>query len=115
MPGSKTYMMLYSYVPDMMERRLPYREAHLLREQQACAEGKILLAGAFTDPNDGALIVFQADSPGEALEWAASDPYTIGGLMRAVSVREVNVAIALKELRPFLTMDPSVSDAPTGD
>jgi uncharacterized protein YciI len=95
---AKTFMMMYSYVPDMAERRQPYRGDHLSRLEQARDEGKLSLAGGFGDPVsgavDGALLLIAADGPGEVLAWAGEDPYAHAGLIRAVEIREVNVAVA---------------------
>jgi uncharacterized protein YciI len=43
---------------------------------------------------DGAVLVVEADGPGEVFAWVADDPYARAGLIQAVSVREVTVAIA---------------------
>ncbi len=90
----KTFMLTFTYVPDMPERRQPYRAAHLARLEQARDAGLLVMAGAFADPVDGALLVVQAESPGEVVAWVAGDPYTQAGLIREIAVREVAVAIA---------------------
>ena len=92
-PMSKTFAITYHYVPDILERRAPHRPAHLGRLQQRLAEGKLILAGAFADPVDGALLVVEAESAGEVYAWIAGDPYTEAGLITSVDVRETNVAV----------------------
>ena len=89
---SKTFAITYHYVPDILERRQPHRAAHLERINQRVAEGKLLLAGAFADPVDGALLVVEAETAGEVFQWIAGDPYTQAGLLTGADVREMNVA-----------------------
>jgi len=57
------YMLFYDYVPDYPERRGRFRDAHLRRIEAALARGELVLGGAFADPADGAMILFEADSP----------------------------------------------------
>ena len=54
--------------------------------------GTLVLAGAFPEV-DGALLLLEAETPGAVLAWAANDPYNAAGLIRSMTVREVNVAI----------------------
>ena len=89
---SKTFAVTYHYVPDILERRTPHRAAHLERINQRVAQGNLLLAGAFADPVDGALLLLTAETAGEVFEWIAGDPYTQAGLLTGVDVREMNVA-----------------------
>jgi len=91
--AAKTFMMTYTYVPDMLERRTPHRPAHLAHLEAARDGGLLLLAGAYADPVDGALFVCEAEGPGEILAWLANDPYNLAGLIRGTTVREINVAV----------------------
>lgn len=91
--ASKTFMLTYAYAPDMAERRTPHREAHLEHLRQAQSRGLVLLAAAFADPVDGALLVCEADGPADVYAWMANDPYNKAGLIHAATVREINVAI----------------------
>lgn len=89
----RTFAVTYHYVPEMVERRTPHRPDHLAHLKQAAEAGRLLLAGAYADPVDGALLVVQAEHAGEVYGWVASDPYARAGLIQGVAVREVNVAI----------------------
>jgi uncharacterized protein YciI len=91
--AAKTFMLTYAYVPDMLERRGPYRDAHLEHLRQAKAKGLLILAGAYADPVDGALLLCQAELAVEIYVWLANDPYNHAGLIRSVTVREVNLAV----------------------
>jgi uncharacterized protein YciI len=90
---AKTFLLTYSYVPEMADRRQPHRAAHLAHLEAARDRGLLLLAGAYADPVDGALLVCEADDPGQIFAWLATDPYSAAGLIRAAAVREINVAV----------------------
>jgi uncharacterized protein YciI len=86
-------MVTLAYVPDMLERRQPHRAAHLQNLQAAHEHCFLLLAAAFADPVDGAVLVVEADQSSEVYAWLANDPYTTAGLIRSVSVREVSIGV----------------------
>ena len=66
----------------MVERRAPYREAHLARIQVERDAGRIVMAGALGNPPSGALLVFaDAVPPEEIEEFVAGDPYVEAGLV----------------------------------
>jgi uncharacterized protein YciI len=88
-----TFMLTYAYVPDMERRRQTYRAAHLANLEAAHDRGFLKFAGAFTDPVDGAILLFEADNAGQVFEWIATDPYNHDGLIRTATVRELTVAI----------------------
>ena len=46
----RTYMLFYDYVDDMLERRSPYRDAHLAHVQSQRDDGRIVMAGPLGDP-----------------------------------------------------------------
>ena len=57
----------------MLEKRDPYRTGHLGLIKEMAAEGRVLSAGAFTDPVDGAMFVFTDREAAD--EFKAKDPY----------------------------------------
>jgi uncharacterized protein YciI len=73
------YVLFYEYVPDIVERRGPYREAHLGEIRAAKDDGRILMAGPLGDPPHGAAIVF--GDPATAEAFAQSDPYVTNDLV----------------------------------
>ena len=76
----KLQLLTYQYVPDMLERRDPHREAHLAKAAEWEESGKLLLVGATGDPPSGAILVF--DCPVDEVEsYAKSDPYSLAGLV----------------------------------
>ena len=96
----KHFALLYDVVSNFVERRMPFREAHLQRVRDANASGVLLLAGALGDPPDGALLVFRGDSPAVAEEFARTDPYVIEGLVTGWRVRPWTVVIGVDAAAP---------------
>jgi uncharacterized protein YciI len=74
---------MYEYVPDMAERRGPYREEHLAALQAARRAGRVVMAGALGDPPHGAAIVFKDAEPEEIEGFVEADPYVRAGLVTA--------------------------------
>lgn len=87
------YLLFYDYVPGMLERRTPHREAHLAHARAAVARGEVLLGGALAEPLDGAVLVFVADGPATVERFAKEDPYVRAGLVTAWRVRRWTVVI----------------------
>ncbi|MEA2422995.1 MAG: uncharacterized protein QOF55_2094 [Thermoleophilaceae bacterium] len=75
------FVLLYDYVPNVVERRAPHREAHLALYRRWREEGRLLMGGAVGDPPHGALIVFTVDDAAEVEEFAAADPYVAEGIV----------------------------------
>lgn len=94
MPTGPHRLLLYDYVPDVLERRAPFREAHLARIGEWIADGRMLMAGALGDPPTGAAFVF-GDVPEEEVgRFADGDPYVGAGLVTARRVVPWNVVAA---------------------
>lgn len=51
------------------------------------------MGGALSEPADAAILVFKADSPAPAEEFAKNDPYVKNGVVVEWSVRPWNVVI----------------------
>lgn len=81
----------YDYVPDILERRAPYREAHLALAGRWKEDGKVLMAGAVGDPPHGAVFVLREDADAEA--FVAEDPYVAADLVTAWRVEPWNVVV----------------------
>ncbi len=86
------HLLFYDYVPDIAERRTPFRPAHLDTARSYQSEGKLLMAGAFADSLDGATFVFKATRE-EVETFVANDPYVQNGLVTAHRIREWAVVI----------------------
>jgi uncharacterized protein YciI len=75
----------YDYVPDMLERRAPHREAHLALVNEWSDRGDLAIAGALGDPPHGAFFGFTADAERVA-EFVAADPYVAADLVVAYRI-----------------------------
>jgi uncharacterized protein len=74
-------VLFYDYVADALERRAPYRDAHLAAARRYKDEGKIVMAGALGKPPTGAMFVFLVDDPAEIDGFVAADPYVRNGIV----------------------------------
>ena len=84
----KHFVLFYDYVPDFMEKRAPFRAAHLELCQASIARGELLLAGPFTSEPPGGAFLFKAESPATVEAFANADPYVVNGVAAAWRVRE---------------------------
>ena len=82
------YILQYDLAPDYIDRRGAFRAEHLALAGKAHERGELVLAGALTEPADGALLVFRGPSPTAAETFAKADPYVINGLVKAWRVRK---------------------------
>lgn len=80
-------LLFYDVVEDYLERREPLRDAHLALVHAAEARGELLMAGAYGDPVEGALLLFRAADASPAEAFARADPYVSAGLVRHWRVR----------------------------
>ncbi len=87
------YILFYKTVDDYIEKRQPFREAHLKLANEYHARGELILAGALAEPADGAVLVFKGDSPSIAENFAKNDPYVLNGLIKEWNVRQWTVVI----------------------
>jgi len=94
------YLLFYDVVPDYLERRTAFREAHLALARAAVERGELVLAGALANPVDGAVLVFSGDSPAVAEAFAKADPYVQNGLVKAWRVREWTTVVGPGAARP---------------
>jgi uncharacterized protein len=86
----ETHLLFYEYVPDIVERRGPFRDAHLERIRAARERGEVTLAGALGDPPHGAAIVFQV-APERIQAFAREDPYVQAGLVAGWRIEPWNL------------------------
>jgi uncharacterized protein YciI len=98
------FALMYETVDDYVARRVQFRSAHLQLAMEAHARGELLLAGAFADPVDRALLVFRAPDAATVEKFARSDPYVTQGLVSRWEVRPWTVVIG---------NDPAEPGAPT--
>lgn len=97
----KHYLLMYDVVSDYPARRTVFRPAHLTYAWQAADRGDLVLAGALADPIDGAVLLFQGDSPAVAERFAHGDPYVVNGLVTRWRVREWTTVIGQDAATPI--------------
>jgi uncharacterized protein YciI len=87
------FLLFYDVVDDYVDRRGPFRAAHLALIKNAADRGEVVMAGALADPADGAVLVFRGPSPQPAESFAEADPYVRNGLVKRWRVRKWNTVI----------------------
>lgn len=87
------YLLIYKTVDHYVEKRAPYRNEHLSYSNTAHARGELFMGGALAEPADSAILVFRAESPSVAEDFARNDPYVKAGLIKEWSVRPWTVVI----------------------
>ena len=91
--STKTYALHYHYVPNMLERRVPHRTAHLTYAQDY-VDKKILVAGGALLPEvKSGLLVLRAKDSEEVERFAKHDPYVVNGLVTKYDIQEWAIAI----------------------
>ena len=75
------YALFYDYVENIVDKRAPFREAHLALAREWKADGKLTSGGALGDPPHSALLVFDVDDEAEVEAFVDSDPYVANGLV----------------------------------
>jgi uncharacterized protein len=101
--ASVHYLLFYEVVEHYEERRTALRAAHLAHAKAAFSRGELLLGGALADPVDGAVLLFQGESPAAAEAFAAADPYVMNGLVTRWRVRSWTTVIGEGSAAPRFT------------
>ena len=86
------FALTYDVVDDFVNRRMPFRPAHIKEVRDAHARGELVMAGALGEPA-GALLVFRSSDRSIAENFAKADPYVTGGLVRNWQVRPWTVVV----------------------
>ncbi|WIA13937.1 hypothetical protein OEZ85_002507 [Tetradesmus obliquus] len=91
--GPKYYILNYKYVPDIVERRGPYREAHLAGANKKLEAGQLVMAGAAGDPVEGAVFIFKNITKDDIEAFVKADPYVQNGLVPDYSIKPYAVVV----------------------
>lgn len=83
----------YDLVGDYLERREPLRAEHVGLLQAAARRGELLMAGAYTDPADRALLVWSTEDRSVVERFVHADPYVAAGLVTGWTIRSWNVVV----------------------
>lgn len=87
------WVLEYDYVADYVERRRPFRQAHLALAEVAQRWRGLLFAGTLDDPVTGALLVFEADDASVVEDFVRADPYVENGVVLEWRIRPWNVVV----------------------
>lgn len=96
------FILFYEYVPDYLDRRGAYRDAHVAYICPWLERGEVVLGGAFANPADGAAILFRVEEAKRVEAFAASDPYVLNGLVTRWHVREWTTVVGRDAVQPIL-------------
>jgi len=86
------FALMYDVVEDFVNKRTPFRPAHIKGVRESQARGELIMAGALADPA-GALLVFRAADKSVAEKFAKADPYVNEGLVKSWQVRPWTVVV----------------------
>ena len=87
------YILFYNYVDNIIEKRVPFREAHLALATSFVESGELLLGGAFANPADGAILIFKVGNKAQVEAFVKQDPYVQNGLVTSWNIREWSVVV----------------------
>jgi uncharacterized protein YciI len=82
------FLLFYDVAPDYLDRRGEFRGVHLEKAWASHRRGELMLGGALSDPIDGAVLLFRADSIAVVEDFARTDPYVVNGVVVRWRVRE---------------------------
>lgn len=95
------YLLFYEAGEDYEARRAEFRNAHLKLGWEAHERGELVLGGALASPTDGAVLLFQGDSPQVAELFAKADPYVTSGIVKHWHVREWTTVVGKSAAMPI--------------
>ena len=89
----KLHVLHYYTIDNYVEKRQPFRPAHFDHIKAYIDRGEIIMGGAYEDPADEAIIVFNGDDTSIAEQFAQSDPYVKNGLVKEYRIRVWNEVV----------------------
>jgi hypothetical protein len=96
------FALFYDAVDDFIARRGAFRDEHLRIARESHDRGELVLAGALADPANGALLIFQGETPAAAEAFARQDPYVNNGLITQWKVRPWTVVVGNEPRAPHI-------------
>jgi uncharacterized protein YciI len=87
------FLVIYTYVPDMDQRRVPHREEHLAWLRGLAGAGTVRVAGATREPADTGVLVVRAADVHAVRTLLLDDPYAAANLITGVVVRPFGLAV----------------------
>ncbi|MEO8018186.1 MAG: YciI-like protein [Pseudomonadota bacterium] len=95
------FLLFYTYVSDILERRPQFRGAHVKHARESVARGELILGGALADPVDWGVLLFSTSSRDLVEAFAKADPYVTGGLVTEWKVRPWTTVIGADAANPL--------------
>ncbi len=83
----KLYVLQYEYVENVLEKRAPFREAHLAVFGKQVQDGNIVIGGTINYPPTGAMTIFRNLTSDGVDEIVKQDPYYINGLVTNYTIK----------------------------
>ena len=89
------YLLNYEYIPDVLEKRGPFREGHIGLAKDMIEKGTCISGGPTLIPGEGvpngALFIFNSKEAAE--DFVKGDPYVEGGIVTSHSISEWSVVV----------------------
>eukprot|EP00525_Craspedostauros_australis_P003192 CAMPEP_0198129254 /NCGR_PEP_ID=MMETSP1442-20131203/51291_1 /TAXON_ID= /ORGANISM="Craspedostauros australis, Strain CCMP3328" /LENGTH=141 /DNA_ID=CAMNT_0043789617 /DNA_START=115 /DNA_END=540 /DNA_ORIENTATION=+ len=89
------FVLTYDYIPDVLEKRGPYREGHIGLAKKLIGEGKCVSGGPIgevaMEVPTGAIFVFNDAASAEL--FVEQDPYVSAGIVTGHKIQEWNVVV----------------------
>lgn len=86
------FVLTYDVVDDFVNKRTPFRPAHLQEVREAHQRGELVMAGALGEPAE-ALMVFRVGDKSVVERFATNDPYVKSGIVKKWKVRPWTVVV----------------------
>lgn len=86
------YVLNYSYVEDILEKRMPHRSSHIEHAKSYFANGLLMSGGAFNPPTEGAMFLFKGVRS-DVENFVENDPYVKAKLVNKFSIKEWTVVV----------------------
>src|SRR5689334_16852721 len=87
------FLILYDLVDDYLQKREPFRAAHIAHGRAAAQRGELVLGGALADSPAGGVLLFQGADARAAEAHAQADPYVKNGIVTGYRIRPWKSAI----------------------
>jgi uncharacterized protein YciI len=87
------YALIYHLANDYMDRRGQFREEHLKLAKELNQKNELILAGAFSEPPDKALLIFKVADKSIIEDFVSKDPYVKNELIAKWEIRDWTVVI----------------------
>ncbi len=87
------FALIYFLADDYLSRRGVLRDGHLQLRERSPWQRRLVLAGAFSDPADSALLIFHVKDKAVIESFIQNDPYVKNGLVTRWEIRPWSVAV----------------------